>query len=158
MKLRAALLLAVLAAPAAAHAGARQEATVLMSENAATRAVQDEYGFADAVVSGDTAYLSGVIAAPAPGETSLEPAYTRAFTALGRTLKRAGMSFDDVIDMTTYHTDLAAQAKPLAVVKARFMRAPAPAWTAIGVSGLFAPEGVTEIKLVARRAASAGRK
>ena len=38
----------------------------------------------------------------------------------------------------------------LAAVKNRYIKAPFPAWTAIDIDRLFAPEGVVEIKLVAR--------
>ena len=53
--------------------------------------------------------------------------------------------------MTTYHTDLAAQAEAIAAVKQRYVKAPFPAWTAIGISKLFEPAGVTEIKVTAQK-------
>lgn len=156
--MRAALpALLMLCAASPALAGARQEATVLMAEDAQARRFQEQYGYADAVVAGDTVYLSGVVAGMRPGETSMEPAYTRAFDQLGSILKRAGVGWDDVVEMTTYHTDVRAQIDAIAAVKKRYVRPPHPAWTAIGVSRLLPDTGLTEIKLVARRpAASAG--
>jgi enamine deaminase RidA (YjgF/YER057c/UK114 family) len=113
-------------------------------------AFQTEVGFADAVVVGDMVYLSGVVAAPQPGETGLQAAYERAFARIGTVLQRAGSSWADVVDMTTYHTDLAGQLNDLIPVKNRYVAAPFPAWTAIGITALYEPTAVTEIKIVAR--------
>lgn len=153
--MRALLALVLLAAAGPAWAGARQEATVIMAEDGQARRFQEQYGYAEAVVSGDTVYLSGVVAGMAPGETAMEPAYTRAFEQLGNILKRAGVGWDDVVEMTTYHTDVRNQLDAIAAVKKRYMRPPHPAWTAIGVSRLLPDTGITEIKLVAKRPASA---
>lgn len=139
--------LALLALPA----GAREAANVIMPTNPAALAQQQRYGYAQAVIAGETVYLSGVVAAPAPGETGLEPAYERAFADIAATLERAGASWDDVVDLTTFHTDLAAQVDAIAAVKHRWVKPPFPAWTAIGNAKLFEPTAVTEIKVVAHR-------
>ena len=129
--------------------GARQQAQVVMPENARQRQFQEMVGYADAVVSNGEVHVSGVPAYLAPGETDTEKAYTRAFEALGKTLQRAGVSWDDVVSMTTYHTDPAAQIETFAKVKARYMKAPPPAWSAIGTSALLQPGGLVEIALIA---------
>lgn len=143
-----ALLLAATATPALA--GARQEATVVMPENAEARKFLEEWGFSDAIVTGDTVYLSGVVVGLRPGETDLQAAYARTFEHLGATLKRAGVSWDDVVDITSYHTDLTTQMPAIVAVKNRYVKAPFPAWTAIGVSRLIPDRGLTEIKLIAK--------
>ena len=141
---------ALLFVPAAAHAGARQEATVLLSDNPGERKFQEEWGYADAVIAGDTVYLSGVVAGPRRGETDLKLAYERAFTEMGSTLKRSGSSWDDVVDITSFHTDLTTQMPAIVAVKHKYVKAPPPAWTAIGVTRLIPDTGITEIKLVAK--------
>ena len=148
--MRAALLLAALAlaAPSAAAAQARQQATVLMSENDEERRFQEEWGYADAIVAGDTIYLSGIVAGQREGET-LEAAYERTYARIGAVLRRAGASWDDVVDITTFHTDLAAHTDGFVAVKNNYVKAPFPAWTAIGVSRLYEPTAVVEIKVVA---------
>ena len=143
-----ALLLAATATPALA--GARQEATVVMPENPEARKFLEEWGFADAIVAGDTVYLSGVVVGLRPGETDLQAAYARTFDWLGKTLARAGVTWDDVVDITSYHTDLTTQMPAIVAVKNRYVKAPFPAWTAIGVSRLIPDRGLTEIKLVAK--------
>lgn len=148
MRLATALLLAAIATPV--FAGARQEAKIVMPENAGARKMLEDWGFSEAVVAGDTVYLSGVVVGAGPKDTNLEAAYTRTFDMLGDILKRAGVSWDDVVDITSFHTDLTTQLTPMVAVKHRYVKAPFPAWTAIGVSRLVPDRGITEIKLVAK--------
>ena len=58
MRLAVLLLLALPAAAAAAPAPGTQ---VLMAEDPEERRFQEELGYADAVVAGDTIYLSGIV-------------------------------------------------------------------------------------------------
>ena len=84
-----------------------------------------------------------------PGDQGLEPAYTRAFDTLTKILERAGVSWADVVEVRSFHTDPNAQIDAMAAVKRRYRAAPDPAWTAVGTSGLLASSGITEIALVA---------
>jgi enamine deaminase RidA (YjgF/YER057c/UK114 family) len=144
------LLFVLLTTPTAAHAGARQDAKVLLSDNPGERKFQDEWGYADAVVAGDTIYLSGVVAGLRPGETDLQVAYERAFRHIGKILERAGASWNDVVDITSFHTDLKSQMPAILAVKNKYVHAPPPAWTAIQVVRLIPDAGITEIKVVAK--------
>lgn len=146
-------LIWALLALAAVPARALPAGTVLMSENAQERAFQEKYGYADAVIAGDMVYLSGVVVGLAPGETDPTAAYERAFRRIGAILARAGVSWADVVDITSFHTDVKAQLDPMAAVKNRYIKAPFPAWTAISVSRLLPDTGITEIKVIARRPA-----
>ena len=149
--MRIAILLAATAAlPAAAHAGSRQQATVLLTEDPEARKYQEDWGYADAVITGDTVYLSGVVAGLRPGETDLNAVYERAFVRIGKILQRSGASWDDVVDITTFHTDLTTQMPAIVAVKKKYVAAPPPAWTAIEVARLIPDRGITEIKIVAR--------
>jgi enamine deaminase RidA (YjgF/YER057c/UK114 family) len=147
---KAGLLLVLLLEPAAVHAGARQEARILLSDNPDARKFEEEWGYADAVVTGDTIYLSGVVAGIRPGETDLQLAYERAFQRIGKILERAGASWDDVVDITSFHTDLKTQMPAIVAVKNKYIHAPPPAWTAIQVVRLIPDSGITEIKIVAK--------
>ena len=144
------LLAAMAMLPATAHAGSRQQATVLLSEDPEERRFQEDWGYADAVVSGDTVYLSGVVAGLRPGETDLKLPYDRAFQRIGKILRRSGTSWDDVVDITTFHTDLTTQMPAIVAVKKKYVTAPPPAWTAIEVSRLIPDHGITEIKIIAK--------
>jgi enamine deaminase RidA (YjgF/YER057c/UK114 family) len=145
----AAVLGALMAAGTAHAEGPKQ---TLMPEDAEARAFQEAVGFSDAVVHGDTIYLSGVVAAPLKGEMGLAPAYERAFARLDATLKRLGATWDDVSVFDTFHAGpMAAQLDALVPVKNRYIKAPFPAWTAVGVTELYEPTAVTEIKLTVRK-------
>lgn len=146
-------LLAALFLLAASAAGARDAANVIMPTDPKALAQQQQYGYADAVIAGDTIYLSGVIVGPAATPADMEPAYERAFAQIAAIRKRSGASWDDVVEMTTFHTDLAGQAAAISAVKNRYVKAPFPAWTAIEISKLFEPSGITEIKVIARKPA-----
>lgn len=147
-------LLPALAVLLAAPAAALPPETVLMAERASDRAFQSRYGYADAVISGDLVILSGVVAGVAPGEATMVPAYERAFVHIGTILARAGVSWSDVVEIISYHTDVKTQLDAMAEVKARYIKAPFPAWTAIGVSRLLPDTGITEIKVTARKPAA----
>ena len=147
--MRLALLLALTATPALA--ASRDGATVLMPTDARMRATWEDWGFAEAVVRGDTVYLSGVVAGLRPGETDPAAAYDRAFRTIGSILERAGSSWDDVLDMTTYHTDVTAQFEAFRDVRKRYVKAPYPTWTAIDIDRLIPEGGLVEIKVIAQK-------
>jgi enamine deaminase RidA (YjgF/YER057c/UK114 family) len=133
-----------------AMAGARQDAKVLMPSDSAALKIEQDWGFSDAIVTGDTIYLSGVVAGVREGETDLRLAYTRAFERIGEILKNAGATWDDVVDITSFHTDLTTQMPAIVEVKKHYVKPPYPAWTAIQVSRLIPNSGITEIKIVAK--------
>ena len=149
-----ALLGVLAAAPTPADAQARAQSTVIMSDDEGSRRFQEEWGYSDAVVAGDTIYLSGVVVGQREGE-ALEAAYDRTYRHIGTILRRAGASWDDVVDITSYHTDVTAQMPAIVAVHRRYVSAPFPAWTAIDVDRLIPERGITEIKIVARRPVAA---
>lgn len=143
------MLLIAAAAAQAAPAGSERQA--IMPANPEHRAFFEQYGFSEAVIDGDRVYLSGVVAGQQPGESDPAAGYERAFRLIGDILKRSGSSWDAVLEMTTFHTDLPAQIDGFSAVKNRYVRAPFPAWTAIDVDRLLPDTGLVEIKVVARR-------
>ncbi|MFL6603544.1 MAG: RidA family protein [Steroidobacteraceae bacterium] len=142
--------LALLTVSSPTLAGARQDAKVVMASEPGLLKIENEWGFSDAIVTGDTIYLSGVVAGVREGETDLQLGYTRAFERIGDILKNAGASWDDVVEMTSFHTDLITQMPAIAAVKNHYVKRPFPAWTAIQVSRLIPANGITEIKVVAK--------
>ena len=143
-------LCALLLPVAIAYAGARQDGRVVMDPDPEEAKFQAEWGYASAIRVGDTIFLSGVVAGVRKGETDLTLGYERAFKAIGETLKSAGASWDDVVDITTFHTDLTTQMPAIVAVKNRYIKEPFPAWTAIQVARLIPANGITEIKIVAK--------
>lgn len=148
MKTLAAILLTTVGQPSA-----REQATTIMPDDVQLRKIHEEWGFSQAIVAGDTVYVSGVvIGAPRDG-SNLQTAYEEGFARIGDILKRAGSSWDDVVEITSYHTDLTSQMPTMIEVKHRYVKAPFPAWTAIEVSRLIPDRGITEIKVTAHLAA-----
>lgn len=146
----AAALAMLAAGTAQAQDAAKPAKQAIMPEDPEALAFQNAVGYSDAVIANGMIYLSGVVAVPAEGEEGMAPAFTRAFEALGKTLHRAGAGWDDVVAFDTYHTDLAGQLNEFVEVKNRYIKAPFPAWTALGVSSLYEPEALVEIKITAR--------
>ena len=134
----------------AAHAGARQDAKVIMNEDPKGLAFQEAWGYCESIKTGDTIYLSGVVAGIRPGETDFARSYEQAFERIGVILQKSGASWDDVVDITTFHTDLGTQMPSIVAVKNKYIKPPFPAWTAIQVTRLIPDNGITEIKIVAK--------
>jgi enamine deaminase RidA (YjgF/YER057c/UK114 family) len=111
----------------------------------------NQFHFCSAFEVDGWVYLSGVIASPQPGEADLIPAYERAFKEIGEVLASAGVSWDGVVKITSYHKDVMAEAPAMCAVKDRVMPPPYPAWTAINIASLADPNGVTEIDITARK-------
>ena len=134
-------------------AQAQEPKRTIMPEDAEVRAFPEQVGYSDAVIHGDTIWMSGVIAVPQPGDEGMKPAFDRVFKQLSRTLERVGATWDDVLEIQTFHTDMQAQIFEFADVKNEYIKAPFPAWTAIGVNALYEPEALVEVKLIVRNPA-----
>jgi enamine deaminase RidA (YjgF/YER057c/UK114 family) len=111
----------------------------------------EDYAYSPAVRAGDFIFVSGVVAGigkdAAPTPERMEEAFERAFERLGVVLAAAGAGFGDVVEMTSYHVDLPAQADAILKVRRRHMHEPYSAWTAIDVDRLWPDDGIAEIRL-----------
>ena len=72
-----------------------------------------------------------------------------AFRNIGSTLESAGATWSDVVEINSFHIGLRAHAEFLLRVAAEFLTPPYPAWTPVGVTDLWPPEAVVEIRCVA---------
>jgi len=81
----------------------------------------------------------------------------RAFQRIQAALNAAGANFDDVVMLNTFHVwqspnfegDRSAQFAAFSAVKDEFMKAPYPAWTAVGTTALIPDTGIVEIQAIA---------
>ena len=114
----------------------------------------DRLHFAPAIRDGNRLYCSGVIGVGADGKAPEDPEaqFTLAFELLQSVLTTAGISFADVIEVTTFHVGLQAHLRTFVKVKDRYLREPYPSWTAIGITELAVPGALVEIKVIARLA------
>lgn len=114
-------------------------------------ALYERDGYSAAIQSGDLLFVSGQVGSREDGtpEPTFAAQVSRAFANLSAVLAAAGCSFDDIIDVISFHTDPEAQFAELMVEKQRaFPKAPYPNWTAIGVNWLAGFD--FEIKVIAR--------
>ncbi len=118
---------------------------------AGRQALYEIHRYSAAIRSGDLLFVSGQVGSREDG--SPEPDFAKqvqlAFDNLDKVLKAVGGSFDDIVDMTTFHTDPEAQFGAVMSVKDKmFPEKPYPNWTAVGVNWLAGFD--FEIKVIAR--------
>jgi enamine deaminase RidA (YjgF/YER057c/UK114 family) len=114
--------------------------------------IYETYHFAPAVIDGDHLRCSGMIGFRPDLSVPEDPTaqFTLAFENLRGLLAEAGLTFANVTEMTTYHVGLRAHMQAFTAVKDKFMSAPYPAWTAVGISELASPGALVEIQVTAR--------
>jgi len=114
--------------------------------------IYETYHFAPAVIDGDFLRCSGMIGLRPDLSVPEDPTaqFTLAFENLRGLLAEAGLTFANVTEMTTYHVGLRAHMQAFTAVKDKFMSAPYPAWTAVGISELASPGALVEIQVTAR--------
>ncbi|PRO52403.1 hypothetical protein C5938_15005 [Cronobacter sakazakii] len=99
-------------------------------------ALYEEHGYSAAIRSGDLLFVSGQVGSRADGtpEPDFDAQVRLAFENLRATLAAAGCTFDDLVDVTTFHTDPERQFPAImAVKKAIFPAPPYPNRAAVGV-------------------------
>lgn len=119
------------------------------------QAVYDNIHYAPAVRVGDTLYISGQIGRDENMQLveEKEAQFVQTFENMKKVLDAAGFDFGDVVNVTSFHTDM--RDLPLYMkVRDRYFTADYPAWTAIGAAQLCgAPGYFLEVKAVAVRRA-----
>jgi enamine deaminase RidA (YjgF/YER057c/UK114 family) len=112
----------------------------------------EQFHFAPAIKDGNRLYCSGVIGVGADGKPPADPEaqFVCAFEGVKSVLAAAGVGFEQVIEMTSFHVGLQQHLATFMKVKDRYLAPPYPAWTAIGITELAFPGGIVEIKVIAR--------
>ncbi|WEK05102.1 MAG: RidA family protein [Candidatus Devosia phytovorans] len=119
-------------------------------------ALYEAHGYSPAIRSGDLLFVSGQVGSRADGspEPDFPAQVEQAFENLKNVLAAAGATLDDIIDVTTFHTDAEKQFPAVMEVKSRyFTEKPYPNWTAVGTTWLSGFD--FEIKVIARLPAAA---
>ena len=118
---------------------------------AGRQALYAHHRYSPAVRAEGFLFVSGQVGSREDGspEPDFEAQVRLAFANLQATLRAAGCSLDDIVDVTTFHTDPERQFDTVLAVKGdMFPQAPYPSWTALGVTWLAGFD--FEIKVVAR--------
>lgn len=114
-------------------------------------ALYELHRYSAAIRSGDLVFVSGQVGSRDDGspEPIFEDQVRRAFSNLIAVLKAAGCGLDDIVDVTTFHTDPEAQLDTVIAVRTELLGAPPyPNWTAVGTTWLAGFD--FEIKVIAR--------
>ena len=104
-----------------------------------------------AVQDGERLYVTGHTGEDLDGNFSADPEtqIRQTFQHIEATLSKGGASWADVVELSSYHVGLRAQAEILIAIAGEFLTDPYPAWTAVGVTELFDEEAVVEVSCVA---------
>ncbi len=151
----AALALAMAAAPfamAADESGAAEEGAVAPEVFVSRDPGQPDFvRFSPVVRVGDMLYLSGVTGPPVArdaDDAALTENFVGIFEEVKARLARAGATFDNVVTVETYRLDYLRTFPLFNEVKNRYIRAPYPTWTDVGISAL-PPGAMAELVVTA---------
>ena len=111
----------------------------------------ERFRYAPGVLVDDTLYIAGQVGRDEQLQVvaGTQAQFTQAFENVGKVLRAADATFDDVVEMVTYHLDM-RDLTLFMEVKNRYFTGHVPAWTGIGVTALAMPGLVVEIKCTAR--------
>lgn len=111
----------------------------------------DEWKLSPGLRVGRTLYCSGQIGMAHDGSIPADPEqqFTLVFENLGAVLRAAGASFEDVVELTSFHVGLRRDLDVFLAVKDRYVGRPYPAQTAIGVAELGLPGLLVEVRAIA---------
>lgn len=131
----------------------------------------EKYHYCPGIKVGNTLYISGQVGRDENLQVveEIEAQFVQTFENVKKVLTAAGATFDDVVEMITYHVtgvnlgDLQAQSPndaepqqftiphlPLFIkVKDRYFTHKFPTWTGVGITALSTPGLIVEIKCTA---------
>lgn len=118
---------------------------------AGRHALYEQHRYSAAIRSGDLLFVSGQVGSREDGtpEPNFEQQVQLAFDNLSNVLEAAGCTFQDIVDVTTFHTNPENQLETVMTVREKAIgEPPYPNWTAVGVNWLAGFD--FEIKVIAR--------
>ena len=103
------------------------------------------------VISNGHLFLTGMTGSRPDGSMPEDPAdqIRSAFNKVESVLQAAGLGFDALVEMTSYHIDIRGHFDLFNEIRAEYVREPFPAWTAVGVAELRRPGAIVEIRVIA---------
>lgn len=114
-------------------------------------AVYEQIHYAPARRVGNMLFISGQIGRDENMQLveAKEAQFVQTFENLGKVLRSAGATFADVVDVTSFHTDMRDLALYMKV-RDQYFKGEYPAWTAIGAASLCGSPGYfLEVKAMA---------
>lgn len=113
----------------------------------------DQWHLSPGLDTGDFVFFSGVTGCRPDGTVARDPEaqFCDAFSFLGDTLAAGDLSWENIVEMTTYHVDLRKHLNAFIKVKDAFIAPPYPAWSCIGTTELITEGTLVEIRVICRR-------
>lgn len=143
-------IFAALALSASASSALAQEVFIPEGQENFT----EQFRAAPAIRAGDFVHISGVVGyirqdqerTPETYEAAIRDTFDRVETVLNA----AGSSWDDVVEMTSFHVDMREHQEIFRAVREEYIDSePYPAWTGIGVDALWSDALFVEIRVIA---------
>lgn len=112
--------------------------------------IYQRFRYAPGVKVGNMLYIAGQVGRDENLNVieGKEAQFVQAFENVRKVLAAAGATFDDVLEMVTYHTDM-RDLQLFMQVKDRYFTNHLPTWTGIGTTALAMPGLLVEIKCTA---------
>jgi enamine deaminase RidA (YjgF/YER057c/UK114 family) len=112
-----------------------------------------DWHFSPAIEASGFVFFSGITGARPDQSVASDPPtqFRDVFRFVGMHLRAAGLGFEHIVDMTTYHVDLRKHLVDFMTIKDEFIHEPYPTWTAVGVSELITPGALLEVRIIAAR-------
>ena len=118
----------------------------------AMRTIRERFRYSPGVRAGNLLYIAGQVGRDENLQVVVdkEVQFAQAFENVKKVLTEAGATFDDVVEMVTYHTDM-RDLELFISVKDRYITNldRLPTWTGIGTTALAMPGLLVEIKCTA---------
>ncbi len=110
--------------------------------------IYDTYHYAPGILVGDTLYISGQVGRDEDLNVveGVEAQYAQAFENIGKVLRVAGASFDDVVEMESWFAEDMGNLRTFMAVKDRYFTSRYPTWTGFAVKGFSMPGIIVEVK------------
>lgn len=127
---------------------------------AEVRAAAERLRMSPAILANGFLFLTGVTGGGPDGSmpAEAEAQVRNCFRKIGLVLGEAGLDFNSIVEMTSYHVGLREHFDVFDAVRLEHLGEPYAAWTAVEVAGLRRPGAVVEIRVVASAAEGACRE
>jgi enamine deaminase RidA (YjgF/YER057c/UK114 family) len=112
-----------------------------------------DWHFSPAIEVSGFVFFSGITGVRPDQSVASDPRtqFGDVFRFLGMHLRAAGLGFEHIVDITTYHVDLRKHLADFMAIKDVYIHEPYPTWTAVGISELITPEALVEARIIAKR-------
>ncbi len=117
----------------------------------ATAHIVQRVRMSPAIAANGFAFFTGMTGVGEDGIVPADPEqqFRNAFDKIGMILREGGMTFESVVEMTSYHVGLRKHFDLFDAIRLEYFAEPYPAWTAVEIAGLRREGAIVEIRVIA---------